>query len=58
VRLIFKQLKSKKSCFDLKQTRIFPNSVSADSTKFLGIFGVWIAFPIADILSTLLTGYF
>lgn len=25
---------------------------------FLGIFGVWIAFPIADVLSTLLTAYF
>lgn len=25
---------------------------------FLGIFGVWVAFPIADILSTILTGYF
>lgn len=25
---------------------------------FFGIFGVWVAFPIADILSTLLTGYF
>jgi putative MATE family efflux protein len=26
--------------------------------NFLGIFGVWIAFPIADVLSTLVTGYF
>ncbi len=26
--------------------------------NFLGVFGVWIAFPIADVLSTLLTGYF
>lgn len=25
---------------------------------FLGVFGVWISFPIADILSTLVTGYF
>lgn len=25
---------------------------------FLGIFGVWVAFPIADILSTIITGYF
>ncbi len=25
---------------------------------FLGVWGVWIAFPIADILSTLVTGYF
>jgi Na+-driven multidrug efflux pump len=25
---------------------------------FLGIFGVWVAFPIADVLSTLITGYF
>jgi putative MATE family efflux protein len=26
--------------------------------NFLGIFGVWIAFPIADVFSTLVTGYF
>lgn len=26
--------------------------------QFLGIFGVWIAFPISDVLSTLITGYF
>jgi putative MATE family efflux protein len=26
--------------------------------NFFGIFGVWVAFPIADVLSTLLTGYF
>jgi putative MATE family efflux protein len=25
---------------------------------YLGIFGVWIAFPISDVLSTLITGYF
>ncbi|KAA1246331.1 MATE family efflux transporter [Aquimarina sp. RZ0] len=25
---------------------------------FLGVLGVWIAFPIADVLSTVLTGYF
>lgn len=25
---------------------------------FLGVWGVWIAFPIADILSTIVTGYF
>ncbi len=25
---------------------------------FLGIFGVWVAFPIADVLSTVITGYF
>ena len=24
----------------------------------MGVFGVWIAFPIADVLSTILTGYF
>jgi hypothetical protein len=30
--------KQKKVLLTLKQTRIFPNSVSADSTKFLGIF--------------------
>ena len=26
--------------------------------KFYGIFGVWISFPIADVLSTIVTGYF
>jgi len=26
--------------------------------QFLGIFGVWVAFPIADVLSTLITGIF
>ncbi|QIE59991.1 MATE family efflux transporter [Rasiella rasia] len=26
--------------------------------KFYGVFGVWIAFPIADVLSTLVTGYY
>jgi putative MATE family efflux protein len=26
--------------------------------RFLGIFGVWIAFPIADVLSTIVTGIF
>ena len=26
--------------------------------RFFGVFGVWIAFPIADILSTVLTGYY
>ncbi len=25
---------------------------------FLGVYGVWIAFPIADVLSTILTGYY
>ena len=25
---------------------------------FIGVFGVWIAFPIADVLATILTGYF
>ena len=25
---------------------------------YLGVFGVWIAFPIADILATLVTGYY
>jgi putative MATE family efflux protein len=25
---------------------------------FMGVFGVWISFPIADVLSTLVTGYF
>jgi Na+-driven multidrug efflux pump len=26
--------------------------------EFYGVFGVWIAFPIADVLSTLVTGYY
>ncbi len=26
--------------------------------KYFGIFGVWVAFPIADVLSTLITAYF
>lgn len=26
--------------------------------KFMGVLGVWIAFPIADVLSTIVTGYF
>ena len=26
--------------------------------NYLGVFGVWIAFPIADVLSTVVTGYF
>ena len=25
---------------------------------FLGVWGVWIAFPIADVMATLLTGYY
>ena len=25
---------------------------------FIGVFGVWISFPIADVLSTAVTGYF
>jgi hypothetical protein len=40
VRPIFKQLESTKALLDVKQTRILPNSVSADSTKFLGILSV------------------
>ena len=41
---------SKQGFFLIPLVLILPN--------FLGIFGVWIAFPIADILSTILTGYF
>ncbi len=41
---------SKQGFFLIPLVLILPN--------FLGIFGVWIAFPIADILSTLITGYF
>ncbi|MCH9661023.1 MAG: MATE family efflux transporter [Bacteroidetes bacterium] len=26
--------------------------------NFIGVFGVWVSFPIADVLSTLVTGYF
>ncbi|GAA0872834.1 MATE family efflux transporter [Gangjinia marincola] len=26
--------------------------------RFLGVFGVWISFPIADVLSTVVTGYY
>ncbi|MGY8886752.1 MAG: MATE family efflux transporter, partial [Flavobacteriales bacterium] len=26
--------------------------------NFFGVFGVWVSFPIADLLSTLVTGYF
>jgi len=25
---------------------------------YLGVFGVWISFPIADVLSTVVTGYY
>ena len=41
---------SKQGFFLIPLVLILPN--------FLGIFGVWIAFPIADVLSTLLTAYF
>jgi len=41
---------SKQGFFLIPLVLILPN--------FLGIFGVWIAFPIADILATILTGYF
>jgi putative MATE family efflux protein len=41
---------SKQGFFLIPLVFILPN--------FFGIFGVWIAFPIADVLSTLLTGYF
>ncbi|MGO4904963.1 MATE family efflux transporter [Flavobacterium sp. W20_MBD1_R3] len=41
---------SKQGFFLIPLVLILPN--------FLGIFGVWIAFPIADVLSTTLTGYF
>jgi len=26
--------------------------------NYFGIFGVWVAFPIADVLSTIVTAYF
>lgn len=41
---------SKQGFFLIPLVLILPN--------FLGIFGIWIAFPIADIFSTILTGYF
>ncbi|MCF6139704.1 MATE family efflux transporter [Flavobacterium sp. K77] len=41
---------SKQGFFLIPLVLILPN--------FLGIFGVWIAFPIADVLSTVLTAYF
>ena len=41
---------SKQGFFLIPLVLILPN--------FFGIFGVWIAFPIADILSTIITGYF
>ncbi|WP_268848322.1 MATE family efflux transporter [Flavobacterium aestivum] len=41
---------SKQGFFLIPLVLLLPN--------FLGIFGVWIAFPIADVLSTLVTGYF
>ena len=41
---------SKQGFFLIPLVLILPN--------FLGIFGIWIAFPIADILSAILTGYF
>jgi putative MATE family efflux protein len=41
---------SKQGFFLIPLVLLLPN--------FFGIFGVWVAFPIADVLSTLLTGYF
>ena len=41
---------SKQGFFLIPLVLILPN--------FLGIFGVWIAFPIADVLSTIITGYY
>jgi putative MATE family efflux protein len=41
---------SKQGFFLIPLVLILPN--------FLGIFGVWIAFPIADVLATILTGYY
>ena len=41
---------SKQGFFLIALVLILPN--------FLGIFGVWIAFPIADVLSTIITGYY
>jgi len=41
---------SKQGFFLIPLVLILPN--------YLGVFGVWIAFPIADVLSTILTGYY
>jgi Na+-driven multidrug efflux pump len=41
---------SKQGFFLIPLVLILPN--------FLGIFGVWIAFPIADVLSTILTAFY
>jgi len=41
---------SKQGFFLIPLVLILPN--------FFGIFGVWVSFPIADVLSTLITGYF
>ncbi|EIA09915.1 MATE family efflux transporter [Flavobacterium frigoris] len=41
---------SKQGFFLIPLVLILPN--------FFGIFGVWVSFPIADILSTIITGYF
>lgn len=41
---------SKQGFFLIPLVLLLPN--------FLGIFGVWIAFPIADVLSTIITAYF
>ncbi|TDE04917.1 MATE family efflux transporter [Flavobacterium hiemivividum] len=41
---------SKQGFFLIPLVLLLPN--------FFGIFGVWVAFPIADVLSTLLTAYF
>ncbi|WP_348811935.1 MATE family efflux transporter [Flavobacterium maritimum] len=41
---------SKQGFFLIPLVLLLPN--------FLGIFGVWVAFPIADVLSTIITAYF
>jgi putative MATE family efflux protein len=41
---------SKQGFFLIPLVLILPN--------FFGIFGVWVSFPIADVLSTIITGYF
>lgn len=41
---------SKQGFFLIPLVLILPN--------YFGIFGVWVAFPIADVLSTIVTGYF
>lgn len=51
--------KSSTSTFsDTNQTRVLPNSALIYSTPIFGLDGVWMAFPIADVLSASICFYF